>query len=79
LETASDKAESPALRFLLGYHYGYLGYPKEAVAELDKTLKLVPQDEVAAKLRAQLAAKLPAGSVQAPVPANPPIPAVPKS
>jgi tetratricopeptide (TPR) repeat protein len=81
LEAAADKADGPALRFLLGYHYGYLGYPKEAVRELDKTLKLAPQDEVAAKLRSQFAAKLPPGSVPAaaPAPANPPVPAVPKS
>ena len=31
LEKARDqKADDPALRFLLGYHYGFLGYPKNA-------------------------------------------------
>ena len=31
-----------ALRFLLGWHYGYLGYPKQAVRELNKTVELAP-------------------------------------
>ncbi len=32
LETARDKQpDSPALHFLLGFHFGYLGYPKHAV------------------------------------------------
>ena len=52
LEKARDTApENPALRFLLGYHYGYLGYPKQAVRELDKALDLVPQDLATQKLR----------------------------
>jgi tetratricopeptide (TPR) repeat protein len=61
LEAARNKPEtdSPAVRFLLGYHYGYLGYPKNAVTELDKTLSIVPDDAVAKQLRAMMAAKLP--------------------
>ena len=42
--------ELPALHLLLGYHFGYLGYPKEAVKELKKTLELSPKDEIAQKL-----------------------------
>ena len=52
----------PALRFLLGYHYGFLGYPKQAVRELVKTLELAPSDAIAKNLRRVLAAKLPAES-----------------
>ncbi len=53
LEKARDtKPDDPALRFLLGYHFGYLGYPKEAVRELDKCLDRQPQDQAAWKLRA---------------------------
>ena len=37
--------------FLLGYHYGYLGYPKHATTELDKAIKLAPQDQASQKLR----------------------------
>jgi len=54
-----EKPDDPAVRFLLGYEYGFLGYPKEAVEELDKVLKAAPKDEVAKKLRDQMAAKLP--------------------
>jgi len=46
------KPDEPGLRFLLGYHYGYLGYAAEAVKELDHGLKIVPQDELAEKMRA---------------------------
>jgi tetratricopeptide (TPR) repeat protein len=59
LEKASkDKPEDPALHFLLGYHYGYLGYPKEAVTQLDKVIEQVPQDQMAKKLRDIFSEKL---------------------
>lgn len=50
--------DDPALRFLLGYHYGYLGYHTEAVTELDKGLEIVKQDELASKLRSAFQKKL---------------------
>jgi cytochrome c-type biogenesis protein CcmH/NrfG len=53
-----DKPEDPAIRLLLGYHYGYLGYPKQAVRELTKGLELAPKDELAKKMLAQFQAKL---------------------
>jgi Flp pilus assembly protein TadD len=72
LEKARDaKPESPALHFLLGFHFGYLNYPKNAVTELDKTLTLAPKDLGARKLRDIFAAKwpdappLPAAAVEA--------------
>jgi tetratricopeptide (TPR) repeat protein len=58
LEKRRRANDSPMLRFLLGYHYGYLGYPKEAVRELDKALEMAPEDELARKLRAEFATKL---------------------
>jgi tetratricopeptide (TPR) repeat protein len=58
LERARDaKLDDPAIRFLLGYHFGYLGYPKEAVRELDKGLELQPKDLGAQKLRDIFAVK----------------------
>jgi len=52
LEKARDeKPDDPALRFLLGYHFGYLGYPKQAARELDKALDLQPKDLGSQKLR----------------------------
>jgi hypothetical protein len=72
LEAAGRKTEtaSPAVRFLLGYHYAYLGYPKQAVAELDKALATVPNDEVTKKLREVMAAKLPPELIFLPKPTS---------
>jgi tetratricopeptide (TPR) repeat protein len=59
LEKASkEKPDDPALHFLLGYHYGYLGYPKEAVSQFDKVIAQAPQDQIAQKLRDAFAEKL---------------------
>ena len=79
LENARDaKPDNPALRFLLGYHFGYLGYPKQAVRELDKALDLQSQDLGSQKLRDIFAvqAGLPARAPAAPqrAPAQPPQP-----
>ncbi|MGH7140020.1 MAG: hypothetical protein ACREHD_30135, partial [Pirellulales bacterium] len=64
---ASVKAEdSPAKRFLLGFHYGFLGYPKESVRELDKAVELNPKDKMAAKLREIMAAKIRPATAAAP-------------
>jgi tetratricopeptide (TPR) repeat protein len=54
-----DKPTDPGMRFLAGFQYAYLGYPKEAVEQLEKGLKFAPRDEVAKKLRDEMAAKLP--------------------
>ena len=62
LEAARTATSSPGLQFLLGYHYGYLGYPQHAVGELSKCLKLAPQDDVAKKLMEIMEAKLPSSS-----------------
>jgi Tfp pilus assembly protein PilF len=52
LENARDATPSdPALRFLLGYHFGYLGYPRQAARELDKALELEPKDLGSQRLR----------------------------
>ena len=58
-KAVKQKPEDPATRFLLGFHYAYLGYPSHAVKQLDKTVSLVPQDELAKKLRDLMVAKLP--------------------
>ncbi len=70
LEKARDaKPDDPALRFLLGYHYGYLGQTEQALRELDKASELQPQDLGAKKLRELLAA---GGANQPAAPATPP-------
>jgi tetratricopeptide (TPR) repeat protein len=52
LEAARQKKpDDPALRFLLGYHYTFLGHTAEAVRELDRLTQLAPQDSIARELR----------------------------
>jgi tetratricopeptide (TPR) repeat protein len=64
-EKARDEhPDDGAVRFLLGYHFGYLNYPKQAVRELDAALKIEPRDVGAEKLRDIFA-------VQAGIPARP--------
>jgi tetratricopeptide (TPR) repeat protein len=61
LKNAVDEdPNDAALRFLLGYHYAYLGYPQSAVVQLNKVIELEPRDEIAAQLRNSLAPRLPA-------------------
>jgi tetratricopeptide (TPR) repeat protein len=52
-----EQPDSASLRFLVGFHYGYLGYPADAVRELDKLAELAPQDQMGGRLRDQMAAK----------------------
>ncbi|HEY2841332.1 MAG TPA: hypothetical protein VGJ26_19400 [Pirellulales bacterium] len=42
----------PAPRFLLGYQYLYLGFPKQAEIELQKAVELDPENEFSKKLAA---------------------------
>ncbi len=42
--------ELAPLHLLLGYHFGYLGYPKQAVGELEKAVELAPRDQIAQRL-----------------------------
>lgn len=58
-KAVKDKPNDPALRFLAGFQYAYLGYPKEAMDQLEKGIKFAPRDEMAKKLRDEMAAKLP--------------------
>lgn len=58
-KAVQDKPDSPALHFLLGFQYGYLGYPQNAVDQLNKTIKLAPRDEMAKQLLEEMQAKLP--------------------
>lgn len=58
-KTIKDNPDDPGTRFLLGFHYGYLGYPSQAVKQLGKVIKLQPADQLAKNLRDQFSAKLP--------------------
>jgi len=74
-----DKPDNPGLRFLAGFHYAYLGFPREAVDQLDKVLKLQPRDEAAKQLRDELQAKLPQPATPAIPQSAPPTPQAPSA
>ena len=57
----TDKQDEPSLRFLLGWHYHYLGYPTQSLKEIDRAVELAPKDEITAKVR-DVFAKAPAAS-----------------
>ena len=68
LEAAVKQQQNdPALRFLLGFHYGYLNYPQQAVRELGKAIQLEGRDPAARRLHDLFAAKIGATDV-GPVP-----------
>jgi hypothetical protein len=71
----TDSPKNPALRFLLGYHYGYLGYPKNAVTELDEGIALLPKDKLAIDLRNIFATKAGMPSIPSATPETPATPA----
>ena len=74
-KAAREKTDDPALRFLLGYHYGFLGFPKESVQQLEKCISLAPDDEPAQKLLNLMSDKLPKDpnkKVEPPAPSKPP-------
>jgi tetratricopeptide (TPR) repeat protein len=56
-KAAADKPNDPALRFLLGVHYGYSGRVADAVRELNKLVQLEPKDQLGRKLRDLMADK----------------------
>ncbi len=62
----------PAMRFLLGYEYGYLGYATQAIAEFDKGIALRPQDRGAVTMRNLFAVQ--AGVAALPLPIVPTTP-----
>jgi hypothetical protein len=55
---AKEQPNDPALRFLLGYHFGFLGFPKQAVRELGKAVELEGRDPAARRLHDLFAAKV---------------------
>ncbi len=52
------KSDDPALRFLTGFQYAYLGFADQAIDQLNHAVKLAPHDEMAKQLRDSLRAKL---------------------
>jgi tetratricopeptide (TPR) repeat protein len=73
-QAIKDKPESPALRFLAGFHYAYLGFATESVDQLEAGLKLAPRDEMARQLRHEMHGKL-SNPTKPPAPLLPGLPA----
>lgn len=57
-KAVADKPNDPALRFLLGFHYGYSGRVGDAVRELNKLVQLEPKDQLGRKLLDLMADKV---------------------
>jgi hypothetical protein len=69
-KAVKEKPDAPALRFLAGFHYAYLGFTQQAIDQLERALKLSPRDELARQLRDELRGKLAKPSI-------PPVPPAP--
>jgi len=54
-----ERRDASYAHFLLGYHYGYLGYPEEARRELAEAVRLEDRDELAGQLLAQFGGEAP--------------------
>ncbi len=57
-KSIAENRESPALHFLAGFHYGYLGFPRPAIGQLDQTITIEPHDAIAWQFREEMAARL---------------------
>jgi tetratricopeptide (TPR) repeat protein len=53
-----ENPDDPALRFELGFQYGFSGRRAEALRELDKLLQIAPQDQLGRRLKDLLAGKI---------------------
>jgi hypothetical protein len=49
-KAVADKPKDPARRFLVGYHFLFLGYPKEAMRELTVLREIAKQDKAGEEL-----------------------------
>jgi tetratricopeptide (TPR) repeat protein len=62
----TSNPNNAAIRFLLGFHYGYLQYPQQAVRELSQSIVLEPRDAASRKLHDVFAAEIGASPVGRP-------------
>jgi len=57
-KAVNSKPDDPALRFLAGYHYGYLGFLKQSIEQLDRGVQIESRDEMAKQLGEEMKSKL---------------------
>ena len=62
------KPNDPGLRFLAGYHYGYLGFYKQSMEQLERVLQIEARDEVAKQLLEEIKGKFRRNDSQPPAP-----------
>ena len=70
------KRGDPALHFLTGFQYAYLGFVEQALDQLDQAVRLAPRDEMAIQLRDMMRAKVVKPAAIPPLPGIPPAPAL---
>ena len=56
-KAVSAKPNDAGLRFLAGYHYGYLGFYKQSMEQLERVMQIEPRDEVAKQLLEEIKGK----------------------
>jgi tetratricopeptide (TPR) repeat protein len=56
-KAVKENPDDPALRFELGFQYGFSGRRAEALRELDRLLQIAPQDQLGKRLRVLMAGK----------------------
>jgi hypothetical protein len=57
-QAVRENRDAPGLRFLVGYHYGYLGHARQAVAQLENAKRLAPEDKLSQMLIKRFGAKI---------------------
>lgn len=67
-KAVSQKPNDPALRFLAGFHYGYLGFLPQSIEQLEHAVSNEPRDEVAKQLLDEMKSRLLKAELQPPVP-----------
>lgn len=68
-KAVNNKPGDPALRFLAGYHFGYLGFLKPSIDQLERGLQNEPRDEIAKQLRDEMESRLGTRKLTPPPPA----------
>ena len=67
-----DRPKDPVRHCLAGYHYGYQGFHKQSVEQLEATVHIEPRDELARQLLDEMKNKLFKHEALPPVPAPTP-------
>ncbi len=67
-KAVNAKPNDAGLRFLAGYHYGYLGFYKQSMEQLERVIQIESRDEVAKQLLEEIKAKFRGNDSPSPAP-----------